>query len=77
MDKQMIEYYHDNGYLPDRYYYQLNGKSAQENYTDQKRSRFRLGKKQFSFFEDFLMAMVKSCLEVALKEVMDGLIPKK
>ena len=73
----MIEYYHDNGYMPDRYYYQLNKKSAQDNYREQKNRRFRLGKKSFSFFEDFVMAMVQSCLEVALKEVMDGLLPKK
>lgn len=77
MDNSMIEYYHDNGYMPDRYYYQLNGKSAQENYNDWKNKRFRISKKEFSFMEDFVFAMVKSCLDVALKEVMDGLIPKK
>lgn len=77
MTQEMLNYYHDRGDIPDKYFYQLNGKSAQDNYMDQKRKRFRLGKKQFNFFEDFVMAMVKSCLEVALKEVMDGLIPTK
>ena len=77
MDKQMLEYYHDSGLMPDRYYYQQNGKSAQDNYRDQKSRRFRIGKKQFNFFEDFVLAMVRACLDTALKEVMDGLIPKK
>lgn len=30
-----IEFLHDQQLLPDRYYYQLNGKSAIENYNDQ------------------------------------------
>ena len=29
----MIEFYHNNRKIPDRYYNQLNGKSAQENYN--------------------------------------------
>lgn len=33
LDKEMIEFYHNNGKMPDRYYNQLNGKSAQENYN--------------------------------------------
>ena len=33
---QAVELYHKMGKMPDRYYYQLNGKSAQENYADQK-----------------------------------------
>lgn len=35
MDKKMIEYYHNNGLMPDWYYYQVNGKSAEENYEEQ------------------------------------------
>lgn len=37
MDLNMIEFYHDRGSLPDHFYYQLNGKSAEENYLEQKR----------------------------------------
>jgi len=33
-DLKSVELYHDMGWMPDRYYYQLNGKSAQENYMD-------------------------------------------
>lgn len=34
--KEMIEYLHDTGKMPDWIYYQQNGKSLQENYTAQK-----------------------------------------
>ena len=36
-DPQMVEMLHNMGKMPDKAYYQLNGKSAQENYADQKR----------------------------------------
>ena len=36
-DPKMVELLHDLGKMPDRAYYQFNGKSAQENYADQKR----------------------------------------
>ena len=36
-DPKMVEFYHDQGWMPDKAYYQLNGKSAQENYMAQKR----------------------------------------
>lgn len=29
---ELLEYYHRTGKCPDRYYNQLNGKTAQENY---------------------------------------------
>lgn len=29
----LLEYYHNTGKCPDRYYNQLNGKTAQENYN--------------------------------------------
>lgn len=33
-DKDRIEYLHNTGLLPDVYYYQLNGKSFNENYRE-------------------------------------------
>ena len=36
-DPQLVEFLHNSGKMPDRYYYQLNGKSAEENYIEQKR----------------------------------------
>lgn len=35
MDKAMIEYYHNTGQMPDWVYYQVNGKSLEENYIEQ------------------------------------------
>ena len=37
LDPQLVEFLHNSGKMPDRYYYQLNGKSAEENYIEQKR----------------------------------------
>ena len=34
MTKEEIEYYHNSGLMPDWFYYQVNGKTAQENYID-------------------------------------------
>lgn len=34
MTKEEIEYYHNSGLMPDWVYYQVNGKTAQENYID-------------------------------------------
>ena len=35
-DPQMVEFYHAQGWMPDSAYYQLNGKSATENYIEQR-----------------------------------------
>lgn len=32
MTKEEIEYYHNSGLMPDWIYYQVNGKTAEENY---------------------------------------------
>lgn len=34
MTKEEIEYYHNSGLMPDWIYYQVNGKTAEENYRD-------------------------------------------
>lgn len=34
MDKRMINQLYEMGKMPERYYNQLNGKSAQENYAN-------------------------------------------
>ena len=33
-NSQVVEFYHNQGKMPDWAYYQLNGKSAQENFND-------------------------------------------
>lgn len=32
--QELIEYLHNSGKMPDIYYYQVNGKSAEENYIE-------------------------------------------
>lgn len=36
MDIETIEHLHDTGQMPDWIYYQVNGKSAWENYREQR-----------------------------------------
>ena len=36
MNQKQIEFYRRMGYMPDWVYYQVNGKSALENYLEQK-----------------------------------------
>lgn len=72
----MTEYYYSTGQLPDRYYNQMNGKSAQENYNNQKIKRGRYDKKK-SFLENLIINMLRASLEITMKEVLDGIIPTK
>ena len=34
MNKELLEFYRKQGKVPDLFYYQLNGKSAMENYIE-------------------------------------------
>lgn len=72
----MTEYYHSTGQLPDIYYYQLNGKSSQDNYNNQKIKRGRYDKKK-SFLENLIINMLRASLETTMKEVIDGIVPTK
>ena len=72
----MIEYYYSTGQLPDIYYNQLNGKSAQENYNNQKIKRARYDKKK-NFLENLIINMLRASLETTMKDVLDGIIPTK
>ncbi len=36
MHNELLEFYRKQGKVPDLFYYQLNGKSAMENYIEQK-----------------------------------------
>ena len=76
MDKEMLEYYHNCGLMPDRYYYLQNGKTAEENYRDYKNKRFRISKQKMSL-ESFVLGILKSSLQATLNELLDDLIPKQ
>ena len=36
MNNNLLKFFRDRGNVPDLFYYQLNGKSATENYIEQK-----------------------------------------
>ena len=36
LSKEQVEFLHKRGKIPDKYYYQMNGNSAQANYESQK-----------------------------------------
>ena len=76
MNQEIIEYNRSRGYLPDMYYYQLNNKSADENYREQKQKRFRLKYSKYSL-EDFVMDLLRASLETTLNEVLDTILPNK
>ena len=71
MDKNEIEYLRSRGKIPDKFYYQMNGKTAQENYNEQRRILLKgyKAKKDESIF--FLM--LKEMLEGTLKDLLKGL----
>lgn len=45
-DRDMVEFLHNSGLMNNLVYYQRNGKTAQENYIDQKRKQQQNYKKQ-------------------------------
>ena len=75
MENDLLDFYHSTGKMPDRYYNQLNGLSADDNYRREKQRRFNISKKKFNFFEDFVLGLMRACLSKALKEIMDEIIP--
>lgn len=65
-----IDDLHASGALPTRYYNQLNGKTAQENYKRLKMSRH---KKNESFIMSFIQAMLHETMKAALNEIFKEL----
>lgn len=71
MDKNELEYQRSRGKVPDKFYYQMSGGTAQENYNEQRRIILKgyKAKKDESIF--FLM--LKEMLEGTLKDLLNGL----
>ena len=63
------------GKLPDIFWYQLNGKSAQENYNDQKNRKHKKEKEEKDFIQRFLEGMLKAQMEALIKAAMDDIFP--
>lgn len=64
------DYLYESGYLPERYYNQLNGKTAQENYKRLKMSRH---KKNDNFILSFIEGMLSATMKAALNEIFKEL----
>lgn len=76
MDKQMIEYYQDNGLMPDWWYYQVNGKSAEENYIDIVNKRDRKYRDEVSLKreQEELEKQAEEELEKTLEKALDDIL---
>ena len=70
MEKEMIEYYHDRGLMPDWWYYQVNGKSAEENYIDM------VNRRSLKFREEILREQEKKELEKELEAKLEETLEK-
>ncbi len=70
LSKEQIEYLHKRGKIPDKYYYQMNGDSAQANYEAQK-------EKYLSRFQAPLIEVdekeLKDLLEKTIQDLLDNL----
>ena len=72
-----MDYIQDFGRkMPDRYRYQTNGKTAQENYRELKRIQLRKAKKKETL-ESFVIALLQATLRESLTEIMKEILPKR
>ena len=70
MEKEMIEYYHDRGLMPDWWYYQVNGKTAEENYIDM------VNRRSLKFRDEMLREEEKKELEKELEVKLEETLEK-
>ena len=62
-----IETLYESGYLPTRYYNQLNKKSKEENYK-----RMKIGKNKKN--ESFLLSLIENTLSATMKTALDEIL---
>ena len=62
-----IETLYESGYLPTRYYNQLNNKTPQENYK-----RLKIGKNKKN--ESFLLSLIENTLSATMKTALDEIL---
>ena len=79
MDNSLLEYYHNIGKIPDKYYYQMNGRSMAENFREQlvKRQqaarRVKQEKQEQEELNQRLEKLLEEKLEKALEDVLGNL----
>ena len=59
----LLEYYHNTGKCPDWAYYQLNGKTAQENYN-------AIVARRHAYFQELLKALVEKEVAERLEDTV-------
>lgn len=59
-----IENLYESGYLPEKYYNQLNNKTPQENYK-----KFKIGKNRKK--ESFLLSLVENSLKATVQAALN------
>lgn len=70
----LLEYYHRTGKCPDRFYNQLNGKTAQENYETMlaRRQEFIQERLEAEQLEQQIEKRVAEAVEKALADLFAG-----
>ena len=75
-EKDFIEFWHNEGSMPDFVYYQLNGKSPFQNYLEQKRKmqdKFEQRKK-LENLENMVQAEVEKELQPTLEKALGQIL---
>ena len=73
---EQVESFHDQGVMPDWIYYQLNGKSLQENYQDviHKRQQVFRKKQQEELQNQEIEKEVSTYIENSLDNILENLL---
>ena len=73
---EQIEYFHKMGMMPDWVYYQLNGKSAQDNYNDFRMKFYKEAREadrhNWTVFERECEEKATAAINDALEKIFDG-----
>ena len=77
---EQIEQLHNRGLMPDNIYYQINGKSLQENYMDILRKRqeqYRQDIEQQQYIDKYIDKCIddklSKCIETSLYDILSNL----
>lgn len=70
LENLLLDYLHKSGKMPDRYYYQQNGKTAAENYLEQ-----ILKSREFqAYIENELQSDIEKQLPEVLENALDEIL---
>ena len=72
MTQEEIEYYHNRGKMPDWIYYQVNNKSPQQNYVEQRKKI--LDRIDIKKSNEVLGNQLEDCIITNLEEILSKVI---